>query len=154
MTFISINYGLFLLGILGIYWLMRSRSSRLWVLIIASLLFYASLQIQYIPLLIVITLINFYLGKALGTNTAPGSHATNQRLSNEAWVLAQDVWNRRRFNLLWLGILLNVIGLLSFQYVPFILNTLGVTLALRFAKQSAGWIPAHFIGPLGLSFFN
>lgn len=154
MTFISINYGLFLLGVLGIYWLVRSRSSRLWVLIIASLLFYASLQLQYIPLLVAITLVNFYLGKALGTNTAPGSHATDQHLSNEAWFVAQDVWNRRRFKLLWLGILLNIIGLLSFKYVPFILNTLAGTLGLPFAKESAGWISAHLIGPLGLSFFT
>ena len=154
MTFISIYYGLFLLGVLAIYWLVRTFSSRLWVLIIASLLFYATLQIQYIPLLVVITVINFYLGKALGTNTAPGEHATNQRLSNEAWLLAQDVWNRRRFKLLWLGILLNVIGLLSFKYVPFILNTLAVTLGLPIAKESASWISTNLIAPLGLSFFT
>ncbi|HAJ60484.1 MAG TPA: membrane-bound O-acyltransferase family protein, partial [Cyanobacteria bacterium UBA8543] len=154
MTFISIQYGLFLLGVLGIYWFLRTLSSRLWVLIVASLLFYASLQIQYIPLLVVITLINFYLGKALGTNTTPGEHATNQRLSNEAWLLAQDVWNRRRFRLLWLGILFNVMGLLSFRYVPFLLNTLAVTLGLSVAKESASWISTHLIAPLGLSFFT
>src|SRR3569832_839094 len=99
MTFISLTYVLFLAVVLGIYWLMlssrrtsdarllisarrsRSLSWRLWVLIIASLIFYASLQIQYIPLLLLITLIIFSLGKAIGTNTAPGQHTTNQRLS-------------------------------------------------------------------------
>jgi alginate O-acetyltransferase complex protein AlgI len=129
MTFISIDYGLFLLGFLGIYWflgrtsadehksiatasssrtasLMRSQtlSHQLWALVIASLIFYASLQIQYIPLLLIVTLINFLLGKALGTNTTPGAHATNQRLSNEAWQRAQMVWNRRRLRLLWLAL--------------------------------------------------
>ena len=136
MTFISLIYGLFLLSVLGIYWLLGNRakvtrtsnfanaslaqSSRLWVLIIASLIFYASLQIQYIPVLLGLILINFYLGKELGTNTAPGSHATNQRLSNEAWLVAQDIWNRRRLKLLWLGIVVNIIGLFSFKYVPFV----------------------------------
>ncbi|HEY9637576.1 MAG TPA: MBOAT family protein [Coleofasciculaceae cyanobacterium] len=154
MTFISINYGLFLLGLLAIYWLAKPLSWRLWVLLIGSLIFYATLQIQYIPLLLLITLINFYLGKAIGTNTTPGPHATNQRLSNEAWLLAQGVWNRRRLRLLWLGIFLNVIGLLSFKYVPFILTNLGVGLALPSAKEGANWISNHLIAPLGISFFT
>ncbi len=154
MTFISIIYGLFLLGVLGIYWLMPRLSWRLWVVLIASLLFYASLQIQYIPLLLIITLINFYLGKAIGANTAPGSHATNQHLSNEDWLMAQGVWNRRRLKLLWLGIFLNVLGLLSFKYFPFVLNNLAVFLNLRIARESASWISTHLIAPLGLSFFS
>src|SRR5919202_2125201 len=103
MTFISIFYAFFLLGTLVSFWLVRQQSMRLWVLLIASLIFYASLQIQYIPLLGLITLINFSVGKAIGTNTAPGPHATNQNLSNQAWLSAQKVWNRRRLKLLWLG---------------------------------------------------
>src|SRR4028119_161094 len=162
MTFISIIYGLFLLAVVGIYWLVRSSSGRvsqtlsirLWVLIIASLLFYGLLQIQYIPLLLVITLINFYLGKALGSNTAPGPHATNQKLSNEEWLLAQGVWNRRRLKLLWLGIALNVIGLVSFKYVPFLLSNLATILNLQVAQENATWIKANLISPLGLSFFT
>lgn len=154
MTFISIIYGLFLLGLLGIYWLVQPLSWRLGVLVVASLLFYASLQIQYLPLLLLITLINFSLGKAIGTNTTPGPHATNQHLSNQAWLLAQGVWNRRRLKLLWLGIVINVIGLLSFKYVPFFLTNLGVALALPSARESANWISNHLIAPLGLSFFT
>ena len=172
MTFISVIYALFLLVVLGIYWFVlgskrtadnrllisakrsRSLSLRLWVLLIASLVFYASLQIQYIPLLLGITLINFSLGKAIGTNTAPGPHATNQRLSNEDWMLAHKVWNRRRLTLLWLGIFLNVIGLLSFKYVPFVLTNLAAPLNLPNAKESASWISTHLVAPLGLSFFT
>ena len=179
MTFISIDYGLFLLGFLGIYWflgrpsaderksiatasssrtasLMRSQtlSRQLWALVIASLIFYASLQIQYIPLLLVITLINFQLGKALGTNTTPGAHATNQRLSNEDWQRAQMVWNRRRLRLLWLGIFVNVIGLLSFKYLPFLLTNIGTILSLPIAQESASWLDQNLIAPLGISFFT
>jgi alginate O-acetyltransferase complex protein AlgI len=154
MTFISPIYGLFLVGLLAIYWLVQPLTWRLWMLVIASLLFYASVQIQYIPLLLIITLVNFALGKAIGSNTTPGPHATNQHLSNQAWLLAQRVWNRRRLKLLWLGIFLNVIGLLSFKYVPFILTNLSVVLALPLARESANWISDRLIAPLGLSFFT
>ncbi len=154
MTSILPIYSLFLLGVLGIYWLVGSLSLRLWVLLVASLIFYATLQIQYIPLLLLITLINFALGKAIGANTAPGAHATNQHLSNEAWLLAQGVWNRRRLKILWLGIFLNVIGLFSFKYVPFVLSNLAVTLGLPIAQDGADWISTHLIAPLGLSFFT
>ncbi|HEY9666714.1 MAG TPA: MBOAT family O-acyltransferase, partial [Coleofasciculaceae cyanobacterium] len=179
MTFVSITYALFLLGFLAIYWflgrtsanrgkhvatassfsatsLKRSRTlpRQLWALLIGSLIFYASLQIQYIPLLLVITLITFSLGKAIGNNTTPGAHATNQRLSNTAWQAAQKAWNRRRLALLWLGIFLNVLGLLSFKYLPFLLNNLATLLGLPIARESASWIGTHLIAPLGLSFFT
>ena len=133
---------------------MRQESRRLWVLLIASLIFYAFLQIQYVPLLCLITFINFALGKALGSNTAPGPHATNQNLSNQEWLLAQGVWNRRRLKLLWLGIALNVIGLVSFKYVPFLLSNLATILNLQVAQENATWIKANLISPLGLSFFT
>jgi len=154
LTFISITYGLFLLSVIVIYWLVRRQFSQQLILLIASLIFYGSLQIQYIPLLLIITLINFVLGKAIGTNTAPGSHTTNQHLSNQDWLLAQEVWNRRRGNLLWLGILLNIICLVSFRYLPFVLTNLAVTLNLSLAQESADWISSHLIAPLGLSFFT
>lgn len=162
MNFISITYALFLLGVLGIYWWQRGSreaalpesSKRLWVLLAASVIFYASLQIQYIPLLVLITLINFYLGKALGSNTAPGSHARDEHLSNEDWLVANSVWNRRRLRLLGLGIFLNVLCLVGFKYLPFVLSNLAVPLALPGAKESANWISDRLIAPLGLSFFT
>ncbi len=153
MTFISIPYALFLLVVLGIYWSVRRQFLRLRVLLIASLVFYGSLQIAYIPLLLITTLINFGLGKAIGSNTAPGSHATNQHLSNEQWLLAQGVWNRRRLRILWLGIILNVIGLLGFKYLPFFLTNLAVSLNLPVVQEGADWLSTHLIAPLGLSFF-
>ncbi|MGB7442704.1 MAG: MBOAT family O-acyltransferase [Coleofasciculaceae cyanobacterium] len=154
MTFISTIYGLFLLIVLAIYWLMRRNNWRLWVLLTASLIFYGSEQIQYIPLLIVIILINFYLGQAIGTNTAPGEHATNEHLSNEEWLLAQGVWNQRRLKLLWLGILLNVICLLSFRYFPFVLTNLAAPLNLSISEEATDWISTNLFIPLGLSFFT
>jgi alginate O-acetyltransferase complex protein AlgI len=47
MEFVSVTYGLFLLSVLGIYWSLSQQWLRLWTLLIASLVFYASLQVQY-----------------------------------------------------------------------------------------------------------
>ncbi|MBE9128734.1 MULTISPECIES: MBOAT family O-acyltransferase [unclassified Coleofasciculus] len=154
MAFVSIIYGLFLLAVLVAYWLGHSASFRLWVLVIASLFFYATLQIQYIPLLIVITLINYYLGRAIGVNTARGLHIANRRLSNEDWQVAQDLWDHRRLKLLWLGIGLNILCLVSFKYVPFVLTSIAAPLHIPAIRETGNWIGDRLIAPLGLSFFT
>ena len=109
MTLQSILYGLFLISVVGCYWSLPSKPLRLWVVFIASLVFYASLQIQYVPLLIALTALNFYLGVALNT-------PLDWRIPNEEWQFAQQVWNYRRALLMWLGIVINVLVLLSFKY--------------------------------------
>lgn len=152
MTFISLNYALFLLGVIGFFWLVRKPERRLWIILIASLIFYASLQIQYIPLLILITILNFAIGKKLDSQTTLGPHAKNQNLSNEEWVLAQKSWNQKRFKILCWGITLNVVGLVGFKYLPFLLTNTGAVLNLQ-VGQGADWLKANLITPLGLSFF-
>ncbi|MEO8891169.1 MAG: MBOAT family protein, partial [Coleofasciculaceae cyanobacterium] len=152
MTFISLNYALFLLGVIGFFWLVRKPERRLWIVLIASLIFYASLQIQYIPLLILITILNFAIGKKLDSQTTLGPHAKNQNLSNEEWVLAQKSWNQKRFKILCWGITLNVVGLVGFKYLPFLLTNTGAVLNLQ-VGQGADWLKANLITPLGLSFF-
>lgn len=154
MTFISLNYALFLLGVIVIFWLVRKPDRRLWVILIASLIFYASLQIQYIPLLVAITLLNFVIGKKLDSQTTWGPHAKNQNLSNEEWLIAQKDWNRRRLKILWWGIVLNIIGLVGFKYVPFLLSNIASILNLQVGQQGANWLKANLITPLGLSFFT
>jgi alginate O-acetyltransferase complex protein AlgI len=56
--------------------------------------------------------------------------------------------------LLWLGIVLNVLCLLSFKYLPFLLSNLGALLSLPAARESANVIKSHLIAPLGISFFT
>lgn len=175
MTFISLTYALFLVSVLGIYWSLQQQRSQMWVLLIVSLVFYTSLQaptlvkeqtwlqllaspqVAYVPLLLVITLINFRLGKAIGENTALGLYATDP---NEDWQFDQAFWNRQRLKLLWLGIVLNVLLLLSFKYIPFLLNSVAgfygqlTGSPLPVAANTASWVSANLIAPLGLSFFS
>ncbi|MBN3962786.1 MBOAT family protein [Nostoc sp. NMS8] len=148
MNFISIFYGLFLLSVLGIYWSLAQQKFRLWTLLIASLVFYASLHIQYIPLLLALTFINFRVGLEIGKNTSPGKHSLDWQISNEEWQFAQVDWNRRRLKVLWLGITLNVLLLLAFKYLTplfkFVFNI----------QTNSPDSSFKLIAPLGISFFT
>lgn len=144
MQFLSPLYAVFLLCVIGVFWAVQSVWLRTWLLFISSLVFYASLQAQYIPLLLVATLINYGLGRAIG---AP----PDWRI--EDWQFAQVDWNQRRLRLLWIGIGLNVLLLLGFKYVPFLFSTIATALNLPQIQQSANWVDVHLIAPLGISFF-
>lgn len=134
-----------MLSALGIFWAVEKRSLQLWVMLLASLVFYSSLQIQYVPLLLVLTLVTFYMGQAIG---AP----MDWRIENQQWQFAQQDWNRRRLKLLWVGIVLNLLLLLGFKYVPFLLESIG--LGAPVAQAQADWIRTHVVAPLGISFFS
>lgn len=146
MTFISIFYGIFLLSVFGLYWSVEARSLKLWILLIASIAFYSSLQIQYVPLLLVMVLITFRIGTAL-------ANPMDWRIENEAWQFAQQDWNRRRLTLLWTGIGLNLLLLAGFKYVPFLLETIAALFNASVANNTADWTRTHIIAPLGISFF-
>jgi alginate O-acetyltransferase complex protein AlgI len=148
MKFISIFYGIFLLSVLGIYWTVSEQKLRLWTLLIASIVFYASWHIQYLPLLLVLTFINFRLGLEIGKNTSPEKHSQSWQISNEEWQFSQADWNLRRLKILWLGIILNVAILLSFKYLPSLLKLL---FNLPINSPEATF---KFIAPLGISFFT
>ncbi len=162
MNFLSPIYGLFLLIVLVIYWLVPSLSKssskrqplQIWMLLIVSIIFYASLQIQYVPLLVVITLINFYLGKVITDKTALQRQAKDPTVSNQDWQQSLNVWNHQRWLVLWLGISLNVLLLVSFKYVPFLLSSIAAPLSLPVVQHSADWVSMNLIAPLGLSFFS
>lgn len=144
MNFISITFALFLLGVVVLYWVVKDLYSRLWLLLIASLVFYASFQVQYIPLLLAGTWINYQLGRSLAL-------PPDWRIDD--WQFAQDDWSRRRLRLLWCGIGLNVLLLFSFKYVPFTLTTIGQLTGWASAENIAAWTSKHLIPPIGISFF-
>ncbi len=137
MTFISLAYALFLILVLAIYWSVQQAWLRLWVLLAASVVFYASWQVQYVPLIMVATWVTFRLGQAIAL--PPDWRA-------EDWEYAQQDWNNHRLKLLTLGIGLNVLLLAGFKYMPFLFATMGW-------QEPASWSKAHLIAPLGISFF-
>lgn len=143
MTFISLAYALFLASTIGIYWTVRHTTIRLWVLLVASLVFYASLQVQYIPLLLAAAWVTFRLGQAI---------ALPADWRRDDWQFAQQDWNRRRLFALWVGIGLNVLLLLGVKYVPFLSSIVGGALGWQGALQFSERF--EFIAPLGISFFS
>ncbi|MBF2064928.1 MAG: MBOAT family protein [Calothrix sp. C42_A2020_038] len=149
MNLISIVYGLFLLSVLGIYWSIGEQKLRLWVLLIASVVFYISYQPQYLPLLLALAFINYRLGIEIGQNTSPGEHSQDWRISNLEWQYAQADWNRRRLILVCIGVVLNIFLLFGFKYlIPF----------LKFALPEAtitsfGLDTFKLLAPLGISYF-
>lgn len=134
----SVLYGLFLLLTFVLYWLLPSRGPRLWLLFFTGIIFYASLQFNYLPLMIVLVVVTFLLGRAI---SAP----LDWRIPNEEWHFAQQDWNFRRLQLLCLGIGLNVLLLLGFKYLPAVES---LTLV-----EEADPIFSELLVPLGLSFF-
>ena len=150
MTQPSILYGLFLLGLFSVYWLLPTQkpdqpqlkySLRLWLILLASLFFYASLLTpSYIPLLLALSTVNFFIGQALSTPLA-------RRSPDKAWPSVQIDCAKRKPQILWLGIALNVLLLLSFKYISPGLSTLG------FEQLAVGPVGA-LVMPLGLSFFT
>lgn len=141
----SLVYLLFLFSVVGIFWTLQSLQARVWLLVAAGLVFYASLQVQYLLLMVALMLVTFFIGQAIAT-------PLDWRIANSRWQVAEQGWNRRRLRLLWVGIATNVLLLLGFKYLEGILRLLGWL--EKYSSSLA--IPNHLIDvvmPLGLSFF-
>jgi alginate O-acetyltransferase complex protein AlgI len=141
MTLPSLVYALFLISVVGVYWTLGSLQARLWLLVIASLIFYASIQVQYLLLIVALLLVTFFVGNAIAT-------PLDWRIPNPRWQVAEKGWNRRRTHLLWLGIAINVVLLLGFKYAEGLLRWVGIDLP---TAPDGNLI--RIIMPLGISFF-
>ncbi len=144
----SITYGLFLISVVGLYWAVGRRSLRIPLLAIASLVFYTSLQAEYVLLMLALVVVNFFWGQLL---IIP----LDWRIPNEQWQMAEQGWNRRRTILLGLGIGVNGVLLIAFKYAD---TWLGWILPEAWLTPDAitgepsGWLAIAL--PLGLSFFT
>lgn len=138
MSFISLTYALFLIVILGIYWC--NRKSRILVILVASFIFYSSLQISYIPFLFISVIFNYYLAQSIGEPLD--------------WRIANQHLNRQRSFLLGLGILINVFVLFCFKYLPFLFNSIGNFYEIPLFLEMGHWVETFVIPPLGISFFS
>ncbi len=163
MSFLDPLYALFLLATIECAWLLRQLTSQdkvrnnlqLWLFLVTSIVFYTSLQWWYIPLLLTMALLNFYLGKAMEEKASIGiQQAQDQNLSNQEWESLQQSWNRKATNLLILGIVANILVLVVFKYLPFLLNTFSASFNSSSASEGANWLRKNLLAPLGISFFT
>jgi len=144
MTFLSQVYGWLLLSAVGLFWLLPGRSARWGVVLGASLVFYGLRQPLYVPLLLGGVALNYGLGGLLRSDGRAVRH----------YVGGPDpaLRKRRRKQLLWLGISLNLLLLFGFKYVPFALNSLGWAIQSPALLDTANWVD-RIEAPLGISFF-
>ncbi len=99
MKFTSALYGLFLVIVLITYWNIKQPKFRLWTIIISSIVFYASWDVQYIPLIIVLTFINFRLGLEIAEKSASNNYPkenNNKQNSDQDPEIIEGDWNRER----------------------------------------------------------
>jgi len=154
MSFNSPTYILFLLIVVIFYWVIPQVEFQLFLLVIASLIFYSSLlygsllsiylQWYYIPLFLLITIINWQLGKSVAFNKRDLRTTTKVR----------------KRSILWLGIILNILLLAGFKYIPFLLGTVSSiyqqfnNTPLVSLQDTTQWVADSLVVPLGISFFT
>ncbi len=128
--FLSLEYAQFLISTTIIYWLLPNVQARLLVILTASLFFYSFIQRQYIWLLLVMLVVNFWLGEEI----RKGNSFLKQ-------------W------LLFVGIFFDVLLLFGFKYIPFVATAIGNITGLPVGSSLAIWAKANIVPPITLSFF-
>ena len=130
MTFTSFEFAAFFVFVLGARSLFRSSLAERWFLLVASLLFCLTASVSSAVVIVVITLIDFSIGRKL-------EHT-------------QDPARRKRLLILSLTSSLGLLGF--FKYTTFILENLSLALhALGFQFPK---LDVHVVAPPGISFFT
>lgn len=123
MNFVTLSYAVFLLGVVVIYWLLPRRLGR-WFLIAASLFFYGSWNVYYVPGFVALLLANWAFG-----------------------LLAV-----RRPRLAVVGALALDLGLLAvFKYLDWLIGSSAGVLAFILGRRP-DWGPVGLVLPLAISF--
>jgi len=129
MIFSSASFFVFFVAVMAIYALARTTSQRASVLLVASLIFYASWKPIYLLL----------LGASLGVN----------------YLIYQSLLGRRNRAVLVFGITINLVALGLFKYLGFLIaSTLGIAAWLDPHVDTAvpAWV--NWALPLGISFYT
>ncbi|MBR0354229.1 MAG: MBOAT family protein [Oscillospiraceae bacterium] len=124
MSFDSLTYLLFLPAVVLLHWLCPARR-RHWVLLAASLIFYASWNLRLTGLLLAVIGLSWLAGLLLARPASPGKRRT----------------------VLWLALGLCLAVLAYFKYFHFLAGTLGALL-----RQS--WRLWDVVLPVGISFYT
>ncbi|WP_071517476.1 MBOAT family O-acyltransferase [Geitlerinema sp. PCC 9228] len=134
-----ILYFCFLAAVFVVYWGVAWSWWRQLVVVVVSVAFYASLDWQYLPLLLVSTVLNFTLALAIA-NAGEGISEEAARHRHQTWLLS-------------LGVGLNVLLLFLYKYGTFFWESVGSAISWSFLGEEAAWLQGSLVAPLGLSFF-
>lgn len=130
MSFASLTFVIFLAAVFLVHWAVPRVRWQNAVLALASVVFYGWWDWRFCGLLIASALVDFALGRALGTTAAP----------------------RRRRLLLGLSVVFNLGLLGTFKYFGFFADSFALALAALGWETS--WTTLHLILPIGISFYT
>jgi len=128
MLFNSLTYLVFLAGVVVLYWRLPVRP-RLWLVLIASCVFYGFWRLEFLPLLLLSAVMDYWLAR---------------------WIDATEN-NSRRKHLLIISIVANLSILFFFKYLIFFRDATYSLAAL--AGYQPGFVELNIILPLGISFY-
>jgi alginate O-acetyltransferase complex protein AlgI len=155
MKFISSNYALFLFITLVGYWgIARTQNQKLWAIVISSVIFYISFsQLQYFPVILIMALVNYWIGKILLESQIIEYKEIRDRLGDEYFRRWLPRGKQQRQRVLIAGIVFNILLLIAAKYIPFLLGILSPVNPVGI-QSWAVWIKANFLPPLGISFLS
>lgn len=130
MLFCTTQFLVFFTAILALYWLLPWKRARVWLLVAASVYFYASWNKWLALIVVVSTTIDFVLARGIDASTS----------------------TRNRRILLTINILGNLGLLCYFKYVNFFLDSLRTALTYAGAQSSLPVLEVFL--PIGISFYT
>lgn len=130
MFFNSYTYLIFFPIVVGLYFMLSSVKARIIWLLIASYFFYMCWNPVFILLILVSTLVDYFIGRAIGNTTV----------------------QKTKKKLLWISLMVNLGILFYFKYY----NFLRENLQILFSQLNEAWIiPEHsWVLPVGISFYT
>ena len=155
MKFISPTYAIFLCLTLIFYWgIAKTQNHKLWVIVVSSILFYISfLQIQYFPIILIMILVNYWIGKLLLESQIIEYQAIQDQLDEEHFYRWLPRGKQQRRRVLISGVIFNILLLIAAKYIPFLLSIFA-PLNLAEIQPLATWMKTSFLPPLGISFLS
>lgn len=155
MKFISPEYAVFLCLTLICYWrIAQTQNHKLWVIVISSIVFYISfLQIQYFPVILMMILVNYWIGKILLESQIIEYKEIQDWLGEEYFHRWLPRGKQQRRRVLIAGVMFNFLLLIGAKYIPFLL-TIIAPLNPKEIQPLAMWLKTNFSPPLGISFLS
>ena len=155
MKFISPEYAIFLCLTLVCYWrLAQTQNHKLWVIVISSIVFYLSFrQANYFPVIAIMILVNYWIGKILLESQIIEYKEVQDRLGEEYFHRWLPRGKKQRRRVLVAGVAFNILLLFAAKYIPFLL-TIIAPLNPQQIQPLGMWLKTNFLPPLGISFLS
>lgn len=155
MKFISPTYAIFLFLTLIFYWgVARTQNQKLWTIVISSILFYISfLQLQYFPIILMMILVNYWIGKLLLESQIIEFKYIQDRLGEDDFQRWLPRGKQQRQRVLICGVAFNILLLVAAKYIPFLLSIIAPIDSAKIQPLTT-WMKTNFLPPLGISFLS